>query len=63
MTPGQIDSLLDTRLTNRNYGGLYEVFVLTEQQGRGTDLKTCDDIEKKGGNYVVIADIFDSRSE
>ena len=63
MKPGEIDSLLDTRFTQRNITGLYEVFVLSEEQGRGTDLKTSVDIEKNGGNYLIVADIFDTKSE
>jgi hypothetical protein len=63
MKPGEIDSLLDTRFTQRNSSGLYEVFVLSEEQGRGTDLKTNIDIEKNGGNYLMVVDIFETRSE
>jgi hypothetical protein len=63
MTPSAIDSLLDTKYTVRNSSGLYEVFVLSEQQGRGTDLKTSVEIEKNGGNYIMATDIFDIRTQ
>ena len=63
MSASAIDSLLDTKYTVRNSSGLYEVFVLSEQQGRGTDLKTSVEIEKNGGNYVMGTDIFDIRTQ
>ena len=63
MTASQIDSLLTNRFTQRNSSGLYEAWVLSELLGRGTDLKTSFDIEKNGGNYLMITDIFDTRSE
>jgi hypothetical protein len=63
MSASAIDSLLDTRYTVRNNSGLYEVFVLTESQGRGTDLKTSAEIEKNKGNYIMLTDVFDTRSE
>jgi hypothetical protein len=39
---------------NKNYG----VYLLSEAQGRGTDIKSNTEIELNGGNYLILADIF-----
>lgn len=48
-----------TKDLNKNYG----VYLLCESQGRGTDLQTNIDIEFRGGNYLILADVFGLRSQ
>lgn len=36
---------------------------MTEAQGRGTDIQTNDEIDSNGGSYLIIADVFTTRSE
>jgi len=42
--------------------GLYGVYLLPEFLGRGTDFRSTQAIESNGGNYLIVGDVFSSRS-
>ncbi|KEJ82814.1 Protein translocase subunit secA [Oxytricha trifallax] len=59
---GKVEASLEGTLCLKNQCGRYGVFVLSEQQGRGTDLKSSQEIEANGGLYLIVADVFTKRS-
>ena len=59
----KFDSWLDDVFTEKDSNNNYSVYLLTENQGRGTDLKSNADIELNGGNYLILADVFSLKSQ
>jgi hypothetical protein len=59
----RVEAYLEGKFTQKYQDQRYAIYLLSEQQGRGTDLKTCQDIEFSGGNYLVISDVFSKRSQ
>ncbi|KEJ82485.1 Protein translocase subunit SecA [Oxytricha trifallax] len=58
----KLEAQFDQIFASKNGEGQYGVFLLNEQQGRGTDLKTNHEIEFNGGLFLIVSDVFSTRS-
>ncbi|KEJ82417.1 hypothetical protein OXYTRIMIC_509 [Oxytricha trifallax] len=56
------DAYLEGKFNMKNTNKRFGVYLLSEVQGRGTDLQSSREIEQSGGIYLIIADIFARRS-
>ncbi|KEJ82780.1 Protein translocase subunit secA [Oxytricha trifallax] len=56
------DAYLEGKFNVRNSKKRFGVLLLTDMQGRGTDLQTSKEIEDSGGLYLIICDVFSKRS-
>ncbi|KEJ83066.1 Helicase conserved C-terminal domain containing protein [Oxytricha trifallax] len=58
----KVEAQFDHQFFSKNNDDQFGVFLLNEQQGRGTDLKTTHEIQFNGGLFLIVADIFSLRS-
>jgi hypothetical protein len=58
----RVETILGKQFTAKNKDGNYGVYLLSEAQGRGTDMPTNGDIEANGGNFVTMLDVLSFRS-
>ncbi|KEJ83129.1 preprotein translocase subunit SecA [Oxytricha trifallax] len=57
----KVDAYLEGKFKIQNSNKRYSVLLLTEIQGRGTDLPATKEIEDNGGLYLIISDVFSKR--
>lgn len=63
MKASKIETLFSSKFTTKNTNNCYGVYLVNSEQGRGTDLPTCEEIERAGGIYLIMSDAFTSKTE
>ncbi|KEJ82837.1 hypothetical protein OXYTRIMIC_444 [Oxytricha trifallax] len=58
----KLEVQFEQQFSQKNIEGQFGVFLMNEQQGRGTDFKTSHEIDFNGGLFLIVGDVFSSRS-
>lgn len=57
-----LQNIIEKQFSQPCAGSTYGIYIVNEEIGRGTDFPTSFDIEKNGGIFLIIADVFGSRA-